>query len=74
MKGRKLIIGFVGATQEVIGALTIGVSYILYYDLFDVRIWLDISSEHVFFYLLLLSVFGFVSIISGLFLLHELLQ
>jgi len=74
MKGRKLIIGFVGVTQEVIGALAIVFCCILYYDLFDVRIWLDISSGHVFFYLLLFSVFGFVSITSGLFLLHELLQ
>jgi len=74
MKGRKLIIGFVGATQEAIGALTIVFSYILYHDLFDVQIWLDISAEHVFFYLLLLFVFGFVSIISGFFLLRELSQ
>lgn len=69
-----MIIGFVGAVQETIGALTIVFSYILYYDLFDVQIWLNIHAGHVFFYLLLLSVFGFVSIISGFFLLRELSQ
>jgi len=74
MKGRKLIMGVVGATQEAVGALTIVFSYVLYYNLFDVRIWLDIPTEHVFLYLLLLFVFGFVSIISGFFLLRELSQ
>lgn len=70
------MIGFVGATQEAIGVLTIVFSYILYYDLFGLQTWLNIPPEHVSLYvsiyLLLLFVFGFVSIISGFFLLREL--
>ena len=63
--------GFIAATQETVGVLAIVFSYILVY-VPDVRIWLNISTEHIFLYLLLLFVFGFVSIISGFFLLHEL--
>lgn len=73
MRGRKLIIGFIGATQETVGVLAIVFSYILVH-VPDVRIWLNILLEHIFLYLLLLFVFGFVSIISGFFLLRELLE
>ena len=72
MRGRRLTMAFVGAIQEAMGASAIVFSYILHYNLFDVQIWLDIPTKHVFLYLLLLFVFGFVSIISGFFLLREL--
>jgi len=74
MKGRKLLIGFIGVTQEAIGVLTIVFCYVLYYNLFDVLNWLNIAAEHVALYVLILSVFGFVFIISGFFLIRELLE
>jgi len=74
MKGRKLISGFIGVTQEAIGVLTIVFCYVLYYNLFDALNWLKIAAEHVALYVLILSVFGFVSIISGFFLIRELLE
>jgi len=74
MKGRKLISGFIGVTQEAIGVLTIVFCYVLYYNLFDALNWLNIAAEHVALYVLILSVFGFVSIISGFFLIRELLE
>jgi hypothetical protein len=73
MKGRKIIMAFVGTTQEAIGALTIVFSYILARER-DVQVWLNIAEDHVPFYLVLLFVFGSVSIISGFFLFCELLQ
>ena len=74
MKGRKLLTGFIGAIQEAIGVLAIAFCYVLYYNLFDVLNWLNIAAEHVAFYMLILSVFGFVSMVSGFFLIHELLE
>jgi len=74
MRDRKIIIGFVGATQETIGVLSIVFSYVLYHNLFDVRTWLNVPEEYVSLYLLLLLVFGFISSISGFFLLRELLK
>jgi len=74
MKIRKTIVTFFGIMQEVIGVLAISFAYILYFNLLDVRVSLNIPVEHVSFYLLLLFIFGFISIISGFFLIHERLE
>ena len=66
------MIGFVGATQEAVGVLTIAFSYILHSNLFNVQTWLKVPEEEVSLYLVPFFVFGFVSIISGFFLLREL--
>lgn len=64
MKIRKFVVTFFGVTQEVIGALAIVFAYVVYYNL-------EIPLEHVSVYLLLLFVFGFISILSGFFLIRE---
>ena len=74
MKIRKTIVTFFGIMQEVIGVLAISFAYILYFNLLDVRVSLNIPVEHVSFYLLFLFIFGFISIISGFFLIHERLE
>jgi len=71
MKIRKIIVTFFGIMQEVIGIATISFAYILYYNFLGVQVSLNIPEQHVPFYLLLLFIFGFISIISGFFLLHE---
>ena len=71
MNFRKLAVTFFGVTQEVMGVLAVVFAYVLYYDILDVRTDLGIFSGHVPIYLLLIFVFGFVSILSGLFLLHQ---
>lgn len=74
MKIRKLVVTFFGVTQEVIGALAIVFAYVLYYNILDIRTNLEIPLEHVSVYLLLLFVFGFISILSGFFLIRERLE
>jgi hypothetical protein len=74
MKIRKITATFFGIMQEVIGVLAISFAYILYYNFLDVQVSLNIPEKHVPFYLLLLFIFGFISIISGFFLIHERLE
>lgn len=74
MKVKKIIVTFFGIMQEVIGVLAIVFAYALYYNLLDVRVGLNIPEKHVSFYLLLLFIFGFISIVSGFFLIHERLK
>lgn len=74
MKIRKFVVTFFGVTQEVIGALAIVFAYVLYYNILDIRTNLEILLEHVSVYLLLLFVFGFISILSGFFLIRERLE
>ncbi|UCE28907.1 MAG: hypothetical protein JSV85_06505 [Candidatus Bathyarchaeota archaeon] len=74
MNVRKNVVMFIGITQEVIGVFAIAFACVLYFNIFDTRINLEIPFEHVSFYILLLFVFGFVSILSGLFLIRERLE
>ncbi len=74
MKIRKFVVTFFGVTQEVIGALAIVFAYVLYYNILDIRANLEIPLEHVSVYLLLLFVFGFISILSGFFLIRKRLE
>ena len=74
MNLRKIAVTFFGVTQEVIGVLAVVFAYALYYNILDVRADLGIFSEHVSIYLFLLFAFGSVSILSGLFLLHQRLE
>lgn len=67
----KILSTVVGAAQSAIGALAGIASYILYSDLFGLQALLNVTTEFVPLYMLILIVFGFFSIISGLFLLAE---
>ena len=71
MKVRKSVVTFFGVTQEVIGVLAIVFAYVFYYNILNIRINSGIPLEHVSIYVLLLFVFGFVSILNGFFLLRE---
>ena len=67
----KILSTVVGAAQSAIGVLAAIASYILYSDLFGLQAWLNVTTEFVPLYMLILIVFGFFSVISGLFLLAE---
>ena len=56
--------------QSGIGASSIILTGLIHYKLFDVQGVLSVSVENVHFYTLLLSVFGFFSILSGVFLIY----
>lgn len=70
---RRILVSFVGALQAAIGVSAVILAYVLHHNFFDVQSLMNIS-ENVPVYMLLLFVFGFVSIISGLFLIHERLE
>jgi len=62
-----------GLVQSVIGSLATVFAYLLYYNFLDVQTVLNVPQKDVVLYMLVLIVFGLLSIISGLFLLsgHE---
>ena len=74
MNVRKNVVMFIGITQEVIGVFAIVFAYVIYFNILDTRINLEIPFEQVSVYILPLFVFGFVSILSGLFLIRERLE
>lgn len=71
MRPRRILVAIVGTVQSAIGVLTVIFAYILYLDFFGLQAWLNATAEFLPLYMLALIVFGFFSIISGLFLLTE---
>ena len=71
MRLRRILAAVVGAIQAAIGVLVVIFACILYVDFLDFQSMLNISEETLSFYLLVLTIFGFFSIISGLFLVFE---
>jgi len=65
---RKASVAF-GLAQIIIGSLATVFAYFLYYDFLDVQTVLSVPQKDVVLYMLVLIVFGLLSIISGLFLL-----
>jgi multisubunit Na+/H+ antiporter MnhB subunit len=68
---RRKISIFIGLTQGVLGALSTTFAYVLYYNLFDIQTLLSVPQSDVLLYMLVLIVFGLLSITSGLFLTNE---
>jgi len=71
MEVRKIVSKVVGVAQSGIGVLAIIFGYILYYNLFDIQRMLNLSVQNVPLYILLLFIFGLLSVISGFFLIYE---
>ena len=74
MGPRNILAAVVGTLQVAIGVLAVIFAYVLYHNFFDVQGLIDILEENVPVYMLLLFVFGLVSIVSGFLLIHELLE
>jgi hypothetical protein len=71
MRPRRILVAIVGTLQSVIGLLAVIFAYFLYIDLFGLQAWLNGTAEFLPLHMLFLVVFGFFSIMSGLFLLTE---
>ncbi|NIR86775.1 hypothetical protein GWO13_04065 [Candidatus Bathyarchaeota archaeon] len=71
MRSRRILATIVGGIQGAIGVLAVTFAYTLYMDYLDLRAWLNVTAEFLPLYMFILIVFGFFSIISGLFLLTE---
>jgi len=63
-----MVIGF---AQSVIGAFATVFAYVLYHNLFGIQAVLNVPQKDVLLYMLILIVFGLLSIISGLFIVNE---
>lgn len=74
MKFRKPLAVIVGIIQSIMAVLTVIFACCLYFNFFGVQTWLNLTVEFYPFHVLVLLVFGFFSIISGLFLVHEWLE
>jgi len=71
MEVRKIVSKVAGVTQSGIGVLAVIFAYILYYNLFGIQGMLNASAQNVPLYMLLLIIFGLLSVISGLFLIYK---
>jgi hypothetical protein len=71
MKLRRILASIFGTLQAAIGVFAVIFACILYIDFLGFRTMLNITGELLPLYLLILTVFGFFSIISGLFLVYE---
>ena len=71
MKAKRILVVVVGMTQGAIGMLALILTCILYFNFLNIQTMLNVSAELLPLSLLILSIFGFFSVISGLFLLHE---
>lgn len=74
MKFRKPLAVIVGIIQSIMAVLAVIFSCSLYFNFFGIQTWLNLTVEFYHFHVLVLLVFGFFSIISGLFLVHEWLE
>jgi ABC-type Na+ efflux pump permease subunit len=61
----------VGLTQSIIGALATIFAYLLYHNFLGIQTMLNVPSKDVILFMLVLIVFGLLSIISGLFLVNK---
>ena len=68
---RRRVSVVVGLTQSIIGASATIFAYLLYYNFLGVQAMLNVPSKDVVLFMLVLIVFGLLSIISGLFLINE---
>ena len=71
MSFRRKVSMVVGLTQSVIGAFATVFAFILYHNFSGIQAMLNVTAKDVVLYMLILIVFGLLSIISGLFLVNE---
>jgi hypothetical protein len=68
---RKILAAVVGTVQGTLGALAVAFSCFLYVNFFGLQEILKVPAGFLPLYMLILIIFGFSSIIGGLFLLTE---
>jgi len=74
MKGlsiRRKVSITIGVAQSTMGVLASVFAYILYHNFFSVQEILSLPSQDVAYFMMVLIIFGVLSVIGGLFLLNE---
>jgi len=74
MKIRRTLTVIVGIIQSMIAMLTVIFACSLYFNFFGIQMLFDVVAESLYFHILALLIFGFFSLISGLFLVYEWLK
>ena len=69
MKAKTVLSKAIGFAQVTCGVAATFFAFMVYYDILGVRAMLGFSAESIGFYLLVLFIFGILSVLSGLFLL-----
>ena len=70
-EAKKTLAAVVGAVQSTLGVLAVIFAYSLSINFFGLQESLNVATEFVPLFMLILIVFGFFSIVGGLFLLVE---
>ena len=70
-EARKTLAAIVGAVQSTLGVLAVIFAYSLSINFFSLQESLNVRADFVPLFMLILIIFGFFSIVGGLFLLIE---
>jgi amino acid transporter len=60
--------------QSIIAVAAVIFGFVLYFNFFEIQTLLNVPSDLVFYYLSALLAIGFISLMSGLFLVYEWLE
>ena len=71
MEKRRILSALLGIAQAIIGLLSGAIAVLLGLNIIEVQIVLAAPTELLMLYLLILGLFSFFSIMSGLFLIRE---
>ena len=71
MKKKIIAKFFFGLVQSIIASSAIILAVLMHFNLLNIQLLLDIPKEALNFYVAMFLLFGFVFLISGLFLIYE---
>jgi hypothetical protein len=71
---RMVVSTVVGIIQGVMGAFAVVFAFLFYNNILDIQTVLNLPTQSMPLYLFLLLIFGFLSIVSGVSLIHEWLE
>ena len=71
MEDRRILAAIIGLIQSISGILLGIIVVLLFFNIFEIRVILNVNTELLSIYLMGLGLFGIFSIINGFFLLRE---
>ena len=71
MEDRRILAAIIGLIQSISGILLCIIVVLLFFNIFEIRVILNVNTELLSIYLMGLGLFGIFSIINGFFLVRE---
>ena len=71
MEDRRILTAIIGLIQSISGILLGIIVVLLFFNIFEIRVILNVNTELLSIYLMGLGLFGIFSIINGFFLVRE---